>query len=103
MDYVARFERGSRHAARIARLARSFQAVDQNQLACRIRGSLRADQQLNTRLGFKEHVTNGPTALALGARPKITGNGCQVGIFEERLEGAQPSLWLGYNALKKNF
>ncbi len=40
---IARFKRGGGHAARIARLARSFQAVDQNQLAHRIRGSLRAD------------------------------------------------------------
>src|SRR5262249_34705450 len=32
--------------------------------------------------------------FALGAWPEITGNRCQVGILEERLEGTQSSLWL---------
>jgi hypothetical protein len=40
--------------------------------------------------------------LAFRSRPKITGNRCQVGIFEERLEGTQSSLWLGSGGPKKN-
>jgi hypothetical protein len=39
----------------------------------------------------------------LGTWPKITGNRCQMGIFEERLEGAQSPLWLGYAEAKKDF
>ena len=46
-------ERGLRQAARVAGVARSFQAVDQNQLGDGLAGrALRMDQHLDARFGF---------------------------------------------------
>ena len=66
--------------------------MNQNQFAAGIRRSLCADQKLNAGLGLIENIGYRPAAFAVRARPEITGNGCQMGIFEERVEGPQTSL-----------
>ena len=68
--------------------------MDQNQLASGPLGRLRADQELHPGFRFKEDIGDRPAGFALRTPPEITGNGCQVGIFEQGFEGLQTPLWL---------
>jgi len=67
--------------------------MDQHDFAFRLaRGALKAEQNLNLRLSADQQSFARPAAFAIGARPKISRDGGQVGITEERLEGAQIKL-----------
>src|SRR5580704_6340569 len=84
------FESRVAHSAGVSGVARSFQPVYQDQLAAwRAAGLLGMDQNLDVRFGLKEHIFDGPALVTFWARPEVTGEGCEVGIPEKRMERAQ--------------
>ena len=93
MRRIAGSEHRMDHAARVAGVARSFEAVDEDELASRFAiGPLRMYADFDAGLGFVVHRLDGPTLLAFGPRPKISRNGGKMRILEEGLEGAQNNI-----------
>src|SRR5579872_2138108 len=77
-------------AAGVARVARSFESVHQDQLAASLgRRTLRVHQNLHAGLRLIDHRFHGPSLLAAGTAPEASRNGRQVSVLEERMEGAQ--------------
>jgi predicted ATPase len=87
---VASLEGGEGHALHVAGGAGAFQAVDQDDFALgfAIR-ALGVHQDLDFRLSAVKRRFDGPPLVHFRARPKVSGEGRQVGVAEERLEGAQ--------------
>jgi hypothetical protein len=94
MRDIAGLERRGGHAARVTGLARAFEAMNQDQLASWIAaGVLLMHQHLDPRLRLIENVLHRPAEFASGTRPKISGEGRQMGILEEGFKGPQIVLY----------
>lgn len=74
MRRITRFESGAGHAAGVTGIARSLQAVDQNQFAARdALRLLRVDQNSHFRLGLINNGFDRKPALAFRALPEVPG------------------------------
>jgi peroxiredoxin Q/BCP len=87
---VTALERREGHALHVAGRAGALEAVDQNDFALG-HGvwTLGVDQDLDFGLSAIEHGVDGPALVDLGAGPEVSGERRQVGVAEERMEGAQ--------------
>src|SRR5262245_48122170 len=86
----AEFESTIREAARVTRIARSFETMDENHVPLRLVGrKLRMYQHLDVGRGAIRDGLYRPLVRAYRAAPEIARNRSQVRVAEQRIERNQ--------------
>ena len=90
MDRVSTFERRLGEAARVAGIARTLEAVHDDQVRGRLSsGTLRVGQHLDVRRGTEIFRLDREPLDIQASRPIIAGDGQEMGIREQRYERIQ--------------
>jgi hypothetical protein len=93
VDGVAVRQCELRHAAKVPRIARAFEAMQQNEFAPDFsRGALRMDQDLNSRFGFYQLFVNRELYGIESPPCEVPEDRQQMWIANQRMEGLQPTI-----------